>query len=98
VDRRHALVARTCATGTEVREIEPVGACAEPCLYFASVAAELGDRERIVVAGPRSARLALEREYTALYQRPDRIVDLEPSEPMNEQALLARLREMTAPD
>ena len=47
--------------------------------YLAQVVRVIGDRQRLVILGPSSARLALEREYVALFRRPDRLVDVEPA-------------------
>ena len=64
--------------------------------YLALVAHALGDRERIVILGPSSARLALEREYVAIYHRPDRLVDVEPAGIVSTENLVARLRALAA--
>jgi hypothetical protein len=60
--------------------------------YLAQVVRIIGDRERVVILGPSSARLALEREYVAIYKRPDRLVDVEPSERVTIDDLVARVR------
>jgi hypothetical protein len=60
--------------------------------YLAQVVRVIGDRERVVILGPSSARLALEREYVAIYKRPDRLVDVEPSDRVTTDDLVARLR------
>ena len=64
--------------------------------YLALVVQALGDRERVVILGPSSARLALEREYVAIYHRPDRLVDVEPAGAVNTEDLVARLRALAA--
>jgi hypothetical protein len=43
--------------------------------YLLRVARETADYDRLVVMGPDVARLAFEREYVALYHRPDRLID-----------------------
>lgn len=74
LDRSHALVARARdgrAAVTEVdRDIEPES------MYLHRVLQEAADCDRLVVMGPDSARIAFEREYVALYRRPDRLIDI----------------------
>lgn len=64
--------------------------------YLAHVVRAIGDRERVVILGPSSPRLALEREYVAIFQRPDRLVDVEPAGAMDAEELLDRLRALVA--
>ena len=56
----------------------------------------IGDRERILIFGPSSTRLALEREYVAMYRRPDRLVDVEPGDALDRAELVRRLCELAA--
>jgi hypothetical protein len=95
INGRHALVARLdpggrTSTCTIERGLEP-----QPS-YLNLVIRAIGDRERVVILGPSSVRLALEREYVAIYQRPDRLVDVEPSGPMDEAELVDRLHRLAA--
>ena len=62
--------------------------------YLAIVVRAIGDRERVVILGPGSDRLALEREYVSVYRRPDRLVDVEPTGEVDEAELVERLREL----
>lgn len=71
------------------------GLSPEPA-YLALVVRAVGDRQRVVILGPSSARLALEREYVAIYHRPDRIVDVEPAGVVNTEDLVERLRALAA--
>ena len=64
--------------------------------YLAQVVRVIGDRRRVVILGPSVARLALEREYVAVFRRPDRLVDVEPAGAMNAQELVERLRVLAA--
>ncbi len=41
----------------------------------------IGEHERLVVSGPAFARTQFERAYVAATRRPDRLVDLELTEP-----------------
>lgn len=64
--------------------------------YVALVVHAIGDRDRVVILGPSSARLALEREYVSIYRRPDRLVDVEPAGPVKTEDLVERLRALAA--
>jgi hypothetical protein len=66
------------------------GSESEPA-YLAHVVRTIGDRQRVMILGPSSVRLALEREYVALYRRPDRLIDGEPSGSVSTDELVARL-------
>jgi hypothetical protein len=59
--------------------------------FLAQVARQIGDRQRVAILGPSSIRLALEREYVALFQRPDRVVDVEPAGPVALEELVERV-------
>lgn len=62
--------------------------------YLDLVIHAIGDRERVAILGPDPARLELERAYVAVERRPDRLVDVEPAGPVDEAALVDRLREL----
>jgi hypothetical protein len=64
--------------------------------YLAQVVRVIDDRERVVILGPSSVRLALEREYVAIYRRPDRLVDVEPAGEVAREDLIERLRTLAA--
>lgn len=66
--------------------------------YLAQVVRVIGDRQRVVILGPTSARLALEREYVEMFRRPDRLVDVEPAGPVSLEELVDRLRMLAADD
>ena len=95
INGRHATVARMDSAGT-------VSSCSiergidSNASFHALVVHAIGDRERVVILGPTSARLELERAYVALYHRPDRLVDVEPAGPVSEIELIARLRQLAA--
>jgi len=48
--------------------------------------------DRVVVMGTDPSRIALEREYVALYRRPDRLIDLGSSPSPARSELLDQLR------
>ena len=60
--------------------------------FLGRVAHETTDCDRLVVMGPGSERLAFEREYVRIYQRPDRLVDDEAAAWATRFDLLDRLR------
>lgn len=91
INGRQAIVATMSGDGRisscEInRALEP-----EPS-YLALVVRAIGDRERVLILGPSSARLALEREYVAIFRRPDRLVDVEPAGAIDAEDLVDRLR------
>jgi len=93
IDEQHAIVASTSGQGdistcTIKRGSEPESG------YLELVVRAIGDRQRVVIMGPSFGRLALVRAYVAANQRPDRLVDVEPSEPIGEAELIERLREL----
>lgn len=95
IDGRVAIVARVGDDGVvSTTEIERGTEPEAP--YLALVVHAIGDRERVLILGPSSVRLALEREYVAIYHRPERLVDVEPAETMDAEALVLRLRGFAA--
>jgi hypothetical protein len=74
LDLRHALVARAIdgrSIVTEVaREADP------EVQYLMRVVHEASGCDRVVVMGPDAARIDFEREYVALYQRPEQLIDV----------------------
>jgi stalled ribosome rescue protein Dom34 len=91
LDRRAARVARRGASGDPVVHEIRRGTDGE-AQFLVDVIREIGDRERIVVLGPGVSRLALERAYVSLYQRPDRLVDVESTSGGTAAELSERLR------
>jgi len=94
VDDRHAIVARSVADDdVAVSEVTVrTGGDHPDTTYLARVVDEIGAQDRLVILGPSSTRLALEREYVAIYRHPDSLVDVESAGPMGRDALVARLR------
>jgi hypothetical protein len=64
--------------------------------YLAHVVHEIGDRERVMIVGPTSVRLALEREYVAISHRPDRLVSVPRSAGASGAELVDRLARYAA--
>ena len=95
INGRQAIVA-TMGSDRQIFTCEINRGLSPAAAYFALVVRAVGDRERVVILGPSSARLELEREYVAIYRRPDRIVDVEPAGAVNTEDLVERLRALAA--
>lgn len=95
IDGRQAEVAAMshdgCVSTCEISR----GWLAQPS-YLAHVVRAIGDRERVVILGPGSVRVALQRAYVAMFRRPDRLVDVEPAGPLSPSDLVDRLRTLAA--
>ena len=74
LDRTHALVARARHGHAEVAEVDR--AFDTDPAFLQRVVHEAEGCDRLVVMGTDAARVAFEREYVALYQRPDRLIDV----------------------
>ena len=93
VDDRHAIVARSLVgDDVAVSEVAVRTGDQHDPTYLARVVDEIGGQERLVILGPSTTRLALEREYVAIYQRPDSLVDVETAGPMGREDVVERLR------
>jgi hypothetical protein len=64
--------------------------------YLARVVRVIGDRQRVLILGPSPIRLALERAYVAMFKRPERLVDVEPADAIDAEAVVDRLRTLCA--
>jgi hypothetical protein len=90
LDRTHALVARAHEGHSVVTEVDRD---ADPeTQYLLRVLHEAEGCDRVVVMGTDPSRIALEREYVALYRRPDRLIDLGPSQSPARSELIDQLR------
>ena len=74
LDRSHALVARGHDGRPEVTEVDR--SFDPETDYLLRVVHEAAGCDRLVVMGPDASRVAFEREYVALYRRPDRLIDV----------------------
>ena len=90
INRRQAIVA-TMACDGQISTCEINRGLESELAYLALVVRAMGDRERIVILGPSSIRLALEREYVGIYRRPERLVDVEPAGSLHAEELVGRL-------
>jgi hypothetical protein len=95
IDRRQAVVAAMSREG-RISTCEISRGWLSQSSYLAPVVRVIGDRQRVVILGPSSIRLALEREYVAIFQRPERLVDVEPAGPVSSEDLVERLRTLAA--
>jgi hypothetical protein len=90
LDRAHALVARAHdghPVITEVdRDLDP------ETQFLLRVAHAAAGCDRVVIMGPDASRIAFEREYVALYRRPDRLIDRGPSAAPDRSHLVDQLR------
>jgi hypothetical protein len=96
IDRRRAMVARMSehgriSTSAIERGLDPESA------YLAKVVHAIGDQERVMILGPSSVRLLLEREYVTIHHRPDHLVDVEVATGIDESTLIDRLHELSGP-
>ena len=64
--------------------------------FLAQVVRAIGAQERLLILGPSSIRLALEREYASMFPRPERLVEVEASGPVDARQLADRLRAFAA--
>ena len=93
IDATHALVASVEGDGgTSTCDI--TRGLLHESVYLEEVVRAVGDRRRVMILGPGSERLALEREYVAVYHRPERLVDVEPAHVVDRDELLDLARKL----
>ena len=96
VDPVRAFIATTTPGGSIlVEEIRADDAAETP--YLARIVDEIGDSDRVVILGPSEERVLVEREYSAVFHRPDRIIDVEHVERITEHELVTRLHQVLKP-
>jgi hypothetical protein len=95
IDERDAVVAAMSRDGI-ISTCEISRGWLPPSSYLAQVVRVIGDRQRVVILGPGTVGLALEREYAAIFRGPDRFVDVEPAGPVSSEELVDRLRILAA--
>jgi hypothetical protein len=91
IDGRRAMVVLMSHTGG-ISTCEITRGWLDQPSYLAHVVRVIGDRPRVVILGPSSVRLALEREYVTIFHRPDRLVDVEPAGVVDMADLIDRSR------
>ncbi len=60
--------------------------------FLAHIAHAIGDQKRLLILGPGSIGLALEREYASMFPRPERLVEVTASGPVDAPELADRIR------
>ena len=93
INGRQATVAR-CSSARHVTTRTIERGIESQLVYLGRVTHAIGECERVVILGPGTDRLALEREYVAVNHRPDRLVDVEPAGAMDVSELMSRAREL----
>ena len=64
--------------------------------FLVQIVRAIGDQKRLLILGPGSIRLALEREYASMFPGPERLVDVEASGPVDAGQLADRIRAFAA--
>jgi hypothetical protein len=95
INGHEAIVARLGSDGRESTSEISRGSLPERS-FLALVVRAIGDRQRLLILGPSSARLALEREYASIFRGPGRLVDVEASGPVEVNGLAERLRTLAS--
>jgi hypothetical protein len=90
LDRTHALVARAHHGHSVITEVDRDTDLEGQ--YMLRVLHEADGCDRVVIMGPDSSRIAIEREYVTVYRRPDRLIDLGPSGTPDRSDLVDQLR------
>lgn len=91
VNGREATVVRITSEG-RMSTVEISRGWLRETPFIAQIAHAIGDQERLLILGPGSIRLALERQYTTMFLRPERLVDVEAWGPVDAWRLADRLR------
>lgn len=96
IDRTVALVARTSPDATvDVEEFRLPADDAGRMHALADIAHAIGERDRVVLMGDEELRTLLEREYVAIFRRPDRLVDVTSESTTTRPDVGALLRDLT---
>jgi hypothetical protein len=90
LDDAHAVVARSRDGGSVVTAVDR--ALDGEDAYLIRVVRETAECDRLIVTGSDDARVAFEREYVAVYRRPDRLIDQGPELEPAPHELASRLR------
>jgi hypothetical protein len=60
---------------------------------LADVVTAIGEPDLVLLLGDPDLRTLLEREYVAIYRRPDRLMDVDVDGPLSDEELAGRLRD-----
>lgn len=64
--------------------------------FLVQIVRAIGNQKRLLILGPGSIRLALEREYASMFARPERLVEVEASGAVDVTQLADRVRAFAA--
>ncbi len=95
VDGREAMVVQITSDGRMSTFEISRGWLREPP-FLAHIVRAIGDQKRLLILGPSSIRLALEREYASMFPRPERLVEVKASGPVDAPHLADRVRAFAA--
>jgi hypothetical protein len=88
---RQAVVTQVDGNG-RISNLTVDRGCSTEQGFLADVVSAIGDQDRLMILGPTSTRLALERAYVNVYHRPDRLVDVEPAGQVDPDAMADQAR------
>jgi hypothetical protein len=95
VNRREAAVVRI-TSDDRMSTFEISRGWLREAPFLTHIVRAIGDQERVLILGPSSIRLALEREYATKFPRPERLVEVKASGPVDTAQLADRLRAFAA--
>lgn len=64
--------------------------------FLVQIVRAIVNQKRLLILGPGSIRLALEREYASMFPRPERLVEVEASGPVDVTQLADQVRAFAA--
>ena len=92
INARHAVVAVAHGEAGGITSSTVERMIESEADFVARIVGAVGDSERVMVLGPASLRLAVQRAYVAISHRPDRLVEVERTGLIDPDELAARLR------
>ena len=95
VNRREATVVRV-TRDDRISTCEISRGWLREAPFLTHIVRAIGDQERVLILGPGSIHLALEREYATKFPRPERLVEVKASGPVDTGQLADRLRAFAA--
>jgi hypothetical protein len=95
VDRREAMVVQITSDG-RMSTCEISRGWLRQAPFLGHIVRAIGDQKRLLILGPSSIRVVLEREYASMFPRPERLVEVEASGPVDAPQLADRLRAFAA--
>ena len=95
VSRREATVVQITSDG-RMSTFEISRGWLRESPFLVQIVRAIGDQKRLLILGPGSIRLALEREYASRFPRPERLVEVESSGPVDAWQLADRIRAFAA--